>query len=100
MLTGSVNQASVESGMSDAGRALLAKAQLADVVMAPAADMFQMGVKVQVLKRGTLLALFVIFAMMAIPLQSYAQPLIIMMAIPFGLIGAIAKYSPRDWGRG
>ena len=51
VLTGSVNQASLESGLSESGRAMLAEAGLADVMMAPAADMFEMGVKVQVLKR-------------------------------------------------
>ena len=56
VLTGSVNQACIESGLSDAGRALLAEVALGDVIMAPAADMFEMGVKVQVLKRGTLFA--------------------------------------------
>jgi trans-AT polyketide synthase, acyltransferase and oxidoreductase domains len=54
VLTGTVNQACVESGLSAAGRALLAEADLADVVMAPAADMFEMGVEVQVLQRGTM----------------------------------------------
>jgi trans-AT polyketide synthase/acyltransferase/oxidoreductase domain-containing protein len=54
VLTGSVNQAAVESGLSDSGKELLAKAELADVMMAPAADMFELGVKVQVLKRGTM----------------------------------------------
>lgn len=54
VMTGSVNQSAVESGLSDEGRAMLATAGLADVVMAPAADMFEQGVKVQVLKRGTL----------------------------------------------
>jgi PfaD family protein len=36
---------------------MLAETQQADVVMAPAADMFEMGVKVQVLKRGTMFAM-------------------------------------------
>jgi PfaD family protein len=36
---------------------MLAQAEQADVIMAPAADMFEMGVKVQVLKRGTLFAM-------------------------------------------
>jgi PfaD family protein len=54
VLTGSINQACVESGSSDAVRAMLAEAGQADVAMAPAADMFEMGVKVQVLKRGTM----------------------------------------------
>jgi PfaD family protein len=54
VVTGSVNQAAVESGLSEAGKAMLAQADTADVMMAPAADMFEMGVKVQVLKRGTM----------------------------------------------
>jgi PfaD family protein len=33
---------------------MLAQASLADVIMAPAADMFELGVKVQVLRRGTM----------------------------------------------
>lgn len=52
IVTGSVNQACVESGSSDIVRQMLAEAGQADVAMAPAADMFEMGVKVQVLKRG------------------------------------------------
>jgi len=56
ILTGSVNQACVESGTSEDVRRLLAEARQADVAMAPAADMFEMGGKVQVLKRGTMFA--------------------------------------------
>jgi multidrug efflux pump subunit AcrB len=41
------------------------------------------------LAKGFVLALFVIYALLAIPFKSYLQPLIIMSAIPFGLIGAI-----------
>ncbi len=41
------------------------------------------------LLRGGLLAVFLIYALMAIPLKSYAQPLIIMSVIPFGIIGAL-----------
>ena len=54
VLTGSVNQAAVESGLHADGREMLARADLADVAMAPAADMFELGVQVQVLKRGTM----------------------------------------------
>jgi trans-AT polyketide synthase/acyltransferase/oxidoreductase domain-containing protein len=54
--TGSVNQACVESGLGERGRAMLAQAEMADVIMAPAADMFEMGVDVQVLRRGSLFA--------------------------------------------
>jgi multidrug efflux pump subunit AcrB len=41
------------------------------------------------LKRGWVVALLVIYALLAIPLRSYLQPLIIMSAIPFGLVGAV-----------
>jgi trans-AT polyketide synthase/acyltransferase/oxidoreductase domain-containing protein len=57
VLTGSINQAAVESGLSDTGKAMLAEADLSDVIMAPAADMFELGVRVQVLKRGTMFGL-------------------------------------------
>ena len=57
IVVGSVNQACVESGTSDAVRKMLGLAQQADIAMAPAADMFEMGVKVQVLKRGTMFAM-------------------------------------------
>jgi multidrug efflux pump subunit AcrB len=41
------------------------------------------------LRQGFLLSLILIFGLLAIPLRSYAQPLIIMGAIPFGLVGAL-----------
>jgi len=40
-------------------------------------------------QRGFALSLIAIFALLAIPLGSYAQPLIIMSAIPYGIVGAI-----------
>jgi trans-AT polyketide synthase/acyltransferase/oxidoreductase domain-containing protein len=54
IMTGSVNQACIESGTSDEVRRMLAETRQADVCMAPAADMFEMGVTVQVLKRGSM----------------------------------------------
>jgi trans-AT polyketide synthase/acyltransferase/oxidoreductase domain-containing protein len=54
VLVGSVNQACVESGTCDDVRKMLADCEQADTTMCPAADMFEMGVKVQVLKRGTM----------------------------------------------
>ncbi|CAB1062697.1 Enoyl-[acyl-carrier-protein] reductase [FMN] (EC, inferred for PFA pathway [Olavius sp. associated proteobacterium Delta 1] len=57
VLTGSINQACLEAGTSDTVRRMLAEADQADVTMAPAADMFELGVKVQVLKRGTMFPL-------------------------------------------
>jgi PfaD family protein len=56
VMTGTVNESAIESGLSESGRLLLAQAGIADVAMAPAADMFEMGVKVQVLRRGTMFA--------------------------------------------
>jgi len=41
-------------------------------------------------------ALFLIYALMAIPLHSYTQPLIIMSIIPFGLIGAVIGHIVMD----
>jgi multidrug efflux pump subunit AcrB len=41
------------------------------------------------LRRGFIIALFAIFALLAIPLRSYVQPILIMSAIPFGLVGAV-----------
>jgi PfaD family protein len=54
VLTGSINQCTIESGQSQAAKSMLANAGIADVMMAPAGDMFELGVKVQVLKRGSL----------------------------------------------
>jgi PfaD family protein len=54
IMTGSVNQACIESGTSAIVRDMLTETRQADVTMAPAADMFEMGVTVQVLKRGTM----------------------------------------------
>jgi trans-AT polyketide synthase, acyltransferase and oxidoreductase domains len=56
VVTGTVNQLAIESGTSDLARGMLAHAGMADVTMAPAADMFELGVDVQVLRRGTLFA--------------------------------------------
>lgn len=40
------------------------------------------------LARGLAIALFVMFAMLAIPLKSYVKPVIILSAVPFGMVGA------------
>ena len=41
------------------------------------------------LQVGGLIALILIFALLAIPFKSYSQPLIVMSAIPFGFVGAV-----------
>jgi len=38
---------------------------------------------------GFIIALFAIFTLLAIPFKSYSQPVLIMMSIPFGIIGAV-----------
>jgi trans-AT polyketide synthase/acyltransferase/oxidoreductase domain-containing protein len=57
VLTGSINQAALEADTSQEVKEMLGQAQQADVTMAPAADMFELGAKVQVLKRGTMFAM-------------------------------------------
>ncbi|MDH4321644.1 MAG: efflux RND transporter permease subunit [Desulfobulbaceae bacterium] len=42
--------------------------------------------------QGFLFALFAIYALLAIPFRSYSQPLLIMTAIPFGIVGALAGH--------
>ena len=41
------------------------------------------------LGQNFLVALFVMYALLAIPFRSYVQPIIIMSAIPFGFVGAV-----------
>lgn len=53
VLTGTVNQMAVEAATSDAAKAMLGRAGLADTAMAPSSDMFERGAEVQVLRRGT-----------------------------------------------
>ena len=57
LVTGTVNQACIESGSSDEVRNMLAETRQADITMAPSGDMFEMGVKVQVVKRGTMFSI-------------------------------------------
>ncbi|WP_405607549.1 PfaD family polyunsaturated fatty acid/polyketide biosynthesis protein [Streptomyces sp. NBC_01508] len=54
VVTGSVNQSCVEAGTSSEAKELLTRAGVADYAMAPAADMFEIGADVQVLKSGTM----------------------------------------------
>jgi len=44
------------------------------------------------LGRMTLIAMFIIYALLAVPLKSYVQPFIVMIVIPFGLIGAVGGH--------
>lgn len=49
------------------------------------------------LARGAVLALLLIYTLLAIPLKSYAQPLVIMSIIPFGAVGAILGHWMMGW---
>ena len=52
ILTGSINQCTVEAGISDEVKDLLQQINVQDTAYAPAGDMFEMGSRVQVLKKG------------------------------------------------
>jgi trans-AT polyketide synthase, acyltransferase and oxidoreductase domains len=52
VLTGSINQCTVEAGTSDRVKDLLQELNVQDTAYAPAGDMFELGAKVQVVKRG------------------------------------------------
>lgn len=52
ILTGSINQCTVEAGTSDAVKKMLENINIQDTEHAPAGDMFELGAKVQVLRKG------------------------------------------------
>lgn len=52
VLTGSINQCTVEAGTSDLAKDMLQDMQVYDTDYAPSGDMFEMGSRVQVLKKG------------------------------------------------
>lgn len=54
VMTGSINQCTVEAGTSDAVKTLLQDINVQDTDYAPAGDMFELGARVQVVKRGLL----------------------------------------------
>ncbi|MCZ9353750.1 ACP S-malonyltransferase [Streptomyces mutabilis] len=56
VLTGSVNQCSPEAGTSDAVKDLLAELDVQDTAYAPAGDMFELGARVQVVRKATMFA--------------------------------------------
>ena len=50
------------------------------------------------LTTGFIAALFVIYALLAIPFRSWIQPLVVMAAIPFGIIGAVIGHFVMGFG--
>ncbi|MDW6057188.1 hypothetical protein SAZ11_02665 [Streptomyces sp. FXJ1.4098] len=55
LVTGSINQCTPEAATSEAVKDLLQEMEVHDVALAPAPDMFELGVRAQVVKRGVLL---------------------------------------------
>ncbi|MDG1945599.1 MAG: efflux RND transporter permease subunit [Halioglobus sp.] len=43
------------------------------------------------------LAMLIVYALMAIPFRSYFQPLLVLTAVPFGVMGAIFGHAIFDW---
>ena len=54
ILTGSINQCTVEAGNSDQVKDMLQTMNIQDTAYAPAGDMFELGAKIQVLRKGLL----------------------------------------------
>jgi len=52
ILTGSVNQCTVEAGMSADGKSMLQEMDIHDTEYAPAGDMFELGAQIQVMKKS------------------------------------------------
>ncbi|MCB0318684.1 MAG: efflux RND transporter permease subunit, partial [Bdellovibrionales bacterium] len=44
------------------------------------------------LKIGFILSMLTVYALLAVPFRSYVQPIIVMLSIPFGIIGAVAGH--------
>ncbi|MEU5023759.1 ACP S-malonyltransferase [Streptomyces milbemycinicus] len=55
LVTGSINQCTPEAATSEAVKDLLQEVEVHDVALAPAPEMFELGVRAQVVKRGVLL---------------------------------------------
>ena len=47
--------------------------------------------------RGFVMAMMIIYLLLAIPLRSYSQPLVIMAIIPFGTVGALLGHKIMGW---
>ncbi len=66
--------------------------RIPDVTFALAGEQREQAETGAVLGRSFLIALFVIYTLLAVVFRSYTQPLIVLAAIPFGLVGAIVGH--------
>jgi multidrug efflux pump subunit AcrB len=57
-----------------------------------------MAESMQSLLTGLLLAVLLIYALLAVPFRSYVQPAIIMVSIPFGIVGAVLGHLLMGYG--
>lgn len=65
------------------------KRQFPDLTIRGAGELEEIGTMQGGLRRALLFVLLLIYVLLAIPLKSYTQPLVIMAVIPFGFIGAV-----------
>ncbi|BCB07581.1 acriflavin resistance protein [Vreelandella venusta] len=63
--------------------------QYPDLAVRPGGELEEMGELQGGLKKALLIAMVLIYVLMAVPLKSYWQPFIILAIIPFGFVGAI-----------
>jgi len=93
--------ADVERGVTDPGQVIddLKEDFLPDLIAKHAGLSFslegeqrEMSEAMGTLKMGFGLAMLVMYALLAIPFRSYLQPLVVMAAIPFGIVGAIVGH--------
>ena len=66
------------------------------VDLRPAGELEEMAEIQDGLQRALLIALVLIYVLMAVPLRSYAQPLLILAIVPFGFVGAAAGHLIMD----
>jgi multidrug efflux pump subunit AcrB len=89
-------EAVIDSMMSEAIPAILAPYR--GITVELAGEQEERVTAMQSLAVGAVLALLIIYTLLAIPLRSYVQPLVIMSVIPFGALGAIVGHYIMDWG--
>ena len=65
------------------------RVQYADVEFALEGEAKEQAESLSSLTWGVLFVLLAIYALLAVPFQSYSQPLMVMMVVPFGLVGAV-----------
>ncbi len=92
-VTADVDDAVITGGEATA---VLTETVLADLVQANPGLTYAFGGQLQqqaesfeALNRSLLLAVLVIYALLAIPFGSYTKPLLVMSVVPFGMVGAI-----------